>query len=128
MTKRNQLTARNFPTAQEEAEGQRPASRYLGPESAYRLAFTDNDFLLRDELRTLGAEELRPTHGGVFFAGDWSTCYRANLESRIATRILWHIVKGPYAKEEDIYRLAVRQLWPNHFAVSRTMRSSSVSC
>ena len=36
--------------------------------------------LLSDELRALGAEELRPTHGGVFFAGDWSTCYRANLE------------------------------------------------
>ena len=51
MDPRTELTARNFPTAQEEAEGQRPASRYLGPESAYRLAFTDNDFLLRDELR-----------------------------------------------------------------------------
>ena len=36
--------------------------------------------LLSDELRALGTEELRPTHGGVFFAGDWSTCYRANLE------------------------------------------------
>ena len=41
--------------------------------------------LLSDELRALGAEELRATHGGVFFAGDWGTCYRANLESRIAT-------------------------------------------
>jgi uncharacterized protein (TIGR00730 family) len=51
MDPRTELTARNFPSAQEEAEGQRPASRYLGPESAYRLAFTDNDFLLRDELR-----------------------------------------------------------------------------
>ena len=73
--------------------------------------------LLSAELRALGGEGLRSTHGGVFFAGDWSTCYRANLESRIATRILWHIVKGPYAREEDIYRLAVRQLWPNHCAV-----------
>ena len=51
MDPRTELTARNFPSAQEEAEGLRPASRYLGPESAYRLAFTDNDFLLRDELR-----------------------------------------------------------------------------
>ncbi len=78
--------------------------------------------LLLEELRGVGAEDLRSTAGGVFFSGDWAVCYRANLESRIATRILWHIVKGPYEKEEDIYRLAVRQLWPNHFAVSCTMR------
>ena len=45
------LIARNFPSAEEEALAVQPASRYSGPESAYRLAFTDNDFLLRDELR-----------------------------------------------------------------------------
>lgn len=86
--------------------------------------------LLAEELRAVGGEELRPTHGGVFFSGDWSVCYRANLESRLATRILWHIVKGPYAKEEDIYRLAVRQLWPNHFDVTRTMRvvTTAIKC
>nr|MBL8409881.1 class I SAM-dependent RNA methyltransferase [Dechloromonas sp.] len=82
------------------------------------------------ELASVGASELRTTHGGVFFSGEWSVCYKANLESRIATRILWHIVKGPYAKEEDIYRLAVRQLWPNHFAVSRTLRvvTTAIKC
>ena len=31
------------------------------------------------------------------------------------------IVKGRMPGE-DIYRLAVRQLWPNHFTVSNTMR------
>ena len=86
--------------------------------------------LLLEELRAVGGEELRSTHGGVFFSGDWSICYRANLESRIATRILWHIVKGPYQKEEDIYRLAVRQLWPNRFPVTRTMRvvTTAIKC
>jgi hypothetical protein len=51
MDKRTELTARNFPTAQEEAVVQKPVSRYEGPESAYRLAFTDTAFLLREELR-----------------------------------------------------------------------------
>ncbi len=51
MDKRNELTARNFPTAQEDAHTAAPPSLYDGPESAYRLAFTDNDFLLREELR-----------------------------------------------------------------------------
>jgi uncharacterized protein (TIGR00730 family) len=51
MDKKLDLTARNFPTALEEAESLKAPSRYEGPESAYRLAFTDTDFLLREELR-----------------------------------------------------------------------------
>ena len=45
------LTARNFPSAEEEAHLVKPVSRYGGPESSYRLAFTDTDFILREELR-----------------------------------------------------------------------------
>ncbi len=45
------LNARNFPSAEEEASAQPPAPLYDGPESAYRLAFTDTAFLLREELR-----------------------------------------------------------------------------
>ncbi len=48
------LTARNFPSAEEEAKGAtaQPASGlYAGPESAYRLAYMDTQFLLREELR-----------------------------------------------------------------------------
>jgi len=47
----DKLTARNFPTAEQEARQPPPASPYTGPESSYRLAFTDTDFLLREELR-----------------------------------------------------------------------------
>jgi uncharacterized protein (TIGR00730 family) len=50
-SKPEDLTARNFPTAQEEAHAAKPPSRYDGPNSAYHLAFTDTDFLLREELR-----------------------------------------------------------------------------
>jgi uncharacterized protein (TIGR00730 family) len=45
------LTARNFPSAEEEAAALKPTSRYDGPESSYRLAFTDERFLLREDLR-----------------------------------------------------------------------------
>ncbi len=51
MTDKHPLTARNFPTAEEEARGLVERGRYAGPESAYRLAFTDTEFLLREELR-----------------------------------------------------------------------------
>jgi uncharacterized protein (TIGR00730 family) len=49
--KRGELKARNFPSAQQDAEKPVPPTRYDGPESAYRLAFTDTEFLLREELR-----------------------------------------------------------------------------
>ena len=45
------LTARNFPSAGEDAHSATTPSPYSGPESSYRLAFADNEFLLRDELR-----------------------------------------------------------------------------
>ena len=45
------LTARNFPSAEQEARANPAVARYAGPESAYRLAFTDSEFLLREELR-----------------------------------------------------------------------------
>jgi len=43
------LQGRNFPTAEEDLAV--AASRYAGPGSAYRLAFDDREFLLRDDLR-----------------------------------------------------------------------------
>jgi uncharacterized protein (TIGR00730 family) len=45
------LTGRNFPSACEEAASLAQPSRYAGEGSAYSLAFTDTDFLLREELR-----------------------------------------------------------------------------
>jgi uncharacterized protein (TIGR00730 family) len=58
------VPSRTFPTAQEDAEKEivSPNARYEGPESAYRLAFTDTPFLLREELRSirLQLELLKP--------------------------------------------------------------------
>jgi uncharacterized protein (TIGR00730 family) len=49
---RPDLAARNFPSAQEEAAAlKKPTSLYDGPDSSYRLAFTDEAFLLREDLR-----------------------------------------------------------------------------
>ena len=64
MDKPSAAAVRTFPTAQEDAEQEvvSPNARYEGPESAYRLAFTDVDFLLREELRPirLQLELLKP--------------------------------------------------------------------
>jgi len=53
MNKKSELTARNFPTVQQVADavGPKPLPRYEGPESSYKLAFQDTEFLLREEIR-----------------------------------------------------------------------------
>ena len=51
--------------------------------------------VLADELEALDAQGVRAVGGGVFFRGEWFLCYRANLESRTASRILWRITGGP---------------------------------
>ncbi len=61
--------------------------------------------VLSTELQQLGTQALA-TQGGVGFSGTFSLCYRVNLESRIASRVLWRISHGNYRNEEDIYQAA----------------------
>ncbi len=51
--------------------------------------------ILGDELRRMGAENVRPENGRVLFNGDLSMLARANISSRYAERIL--IVLGRFA-------------------------------
>ena len=74
--------------------------------------------LLAEDLAVAGVAESRQIPGGVHFVADWPTCYAANLHSRIATRILWRVARGPYAKEDDIYRQALALPWPTWFSAS----------
>lgn len=78
--------------------------------------------LLAEDLAAAGATDPKPIPGGVHFAGEWAACYAANLHSRIATRILWRVAQRRYAKEDDIYQLALDTPWPNWFAPAQTIR------
>lgn len=78
--------------------------------------------LLADELRTLGAESAEAVHGGVSWRGDWLACYRANLESRLATRVLWRVGSSRYRAEIDIYKLAYSVTWAKWFTPDDTIR------
>ncbi len=78
--------------------------------------------LLAEDAAAAGALEIKPVHGGVEFQGDQACCYRMNLESRIATRVLWRLATADYHSEDDIYRLARSVDWPRRFAVERTIR------
>jgi len=78
--------------------------------------------LLVEELRTIGAAGLRPVPGGVGFEGDLATSYRANLHSRLATRVLMQLARSPYRSEQDVYAAAYGVPWQRWFAVERRIR------
>ena len=78
--------------------------------------------LLTEDLTAVGASDIKAIPGGVHFKADWRACYAANLHSRIATRILWQVAHGRYAKEDDIYKLALDTSWPKWFTASQTIR------
>jgi putative N6-adenine-specific DNA methylase len=78
--------------------------------------------LLAGELAALGAREPRAVAGGVGFAGDWAACYRANLWSRLASRVLWRVGEFDYASEDDVYAAARAVNWFDLFDVNRTLR------
>jgi len=77
--------------------------------------------VLAQELAALGAADIKATEGGVHFTGAAALCYRANLESRIASRILRHVVTAPYRSEDDVYKAAAALPWTDWFDVHKTI-------
>jgi putative N6-adenine-specific DNA methylase len=83
--------------------------------------------VLHNDLETLGAQNVRSTEGGVHFSGDWALCYRANLESRIASRILWRVKETQYRNEQDIYQAVFELQWQRWFDVTHTIRVNTTA-
>ena len=86
--------------------------------------------LLQAELQGIGAKDIKPTDGGVGFAGELSVCYSANLHSRLATRILMQAGRGNYQSEDDLYEAAYKLNWPNWFDVKHDfmVKVTGVKC
>lgn len=73
---------------------------------------------LCDELTDLHAAHIEPLQGGVRFRGPFDLCYRVNLHSRIASRVLWSISEESYRTEKDVYHAAFALPWPSWFSVN----------
>jgi putative N6-adenine-specific DNA methylase len=89
--------------------------------------------VLADELRALGASDVRPGRGGVHFAGDRALLYQANLWLRTAVRVLRPILETHVESPDELYD-AVRSLdwsrWltPEHtLAVDCNVRDSRIT-
>ena len=77
---------------------------------------------LAAELAALGARDIRAVDGGAAFAGDLALCYAANLESRVASRVLWQVGGARYRNEHDVFEAARAIPWTRCFDVGCTIR------
>jgi putative N6-adenine-specific DNA methylase len=78
--------------------------------------------VLAAELTELEAAQLEVVEGGVGFSGDCRVCYRANLESRIASRVLWRLGEWDYQREQDVYQRTFALPWGELFDPRLTIR------
>ena len=78
--------------------------------------------VLAQEMQELNAAEIRTANGGVHFSGDFKLCYNVNLQSRIASRVLWQVAHDRYQNEEDVYQVASAVAWETWFDPALTIR------
>jgi 23S rRNA (guanine2445-N2)-methyltransferase / 23S rRNA (guanine2069-N7)-methyltransferase len=86
--------------------------------------------ILADELRTLGAINVKSTIAGAYFEGDLSTAYRVCLWSRIANRVLLQLSTFKVTSQDDLYQGVQKIDWFEHlnpegsFAVTFNAKNS----
>jgi putative N6-adenine-specific DNA methylase len=85
---------------------------------------------LTAEMQALGFEDAQPGRAGCRFSADWTGIQRANLYSRLATRILVQVAHAPIQSEDDILELARATPWERWFGAEHTLRvdTSAIKC
>ena len=78
--------------------------------------------LLAEEVLRLTGRSAETTRGGVWVKGDERIAMLLNLESRLATRVLWPLIDGPYRDEHELYALARKVPWERWITPEQTLR------
>jgi putative N6-adenine-specific DNA methylase len=78
--------------------------------------------LLADEVHRITGRNAESGRGGVWVPGDERTAMQLNLESRLATRVLWPLAEGPYSDEHELYALARTVPWERWITPEQTLR------
>lgn len=77
---------------------------------------------LTAEMQALGFEDAQVGRAGCHFSADWPGIQRANLYSRLATRILVQVAHEEISHEDDILDLAYSVPWERWFGAEHTLR------
>lgn len=76
---------------------------------------------LEIELKDLGLKILEKTAGGVYFESNWEGCYKANLCSRLASRILKPILDFTAYQPEELYNQILRHDFTKYIKPNQTI-------
>ncbi len=77
---------------------------------------------LTAEMQALGYDDAQAGRAGCSFTADWAGVQRANLYSRLATRILVQVAHAEISHEDDILDLARDTPWERWFGAEQTLR------
>lgn len=77
--------------------------------------------LVEKELQSFGLKTFEKTVGGVVFESNWAGCYKANLNSRYASRILKPILDFPAYQNEDIYNNILKHDFTKYIKPNQTL-------
>lgn len=77
--------------------------------------------VLADELKSFGLDKVLKAPGGCFFESNWAGCYRANLRSRVASRIVLPILDFPAYKNDDLYHNIRKHDYTKYIPATGTM-------
>lgn len=78
--------------------------------------------LLAEELKELGAKNVRQDRGGVRFAANLDEALRICVWTRIAMRVLYPLVETEAKGAEGLYEAAASVPWEDHLTVDSTFR------
>lgn len=76
---------------------------------------------LEIELKELGLKVTDKYIGGVFFESNWEGCYKANLHSRLASRILKPILDFTAYQPEELYTQILRHDFTKYIKPTQTI-------
>jgi putative N6-adenine-specific DNA methylase len=102
-----------------QGETQAPLNRTV---DLFLPAAGGSEALLAEEVQRLTGRPAQAGRGGVWAQGNAVQAMQLNLESRLAQRVLWPLVDGPYRDEHDLYDLARRVPWPDWITPAQTLR------
>ncbi len=76
---------------------------------------------LEKELKDLGLKVTDKYIGGVFFESNWEGCYKANLHSRLASRILKPVLDFTAYQPEELYSQILRHDFTKYIKPTQTI-------
>ncbi len=102
---------------------------YKSPTDAFPIVaktLSGLEELLADELKEIGATDVTQSKRTVGFTGNRKILYKANLWSRLATRILMPIKKFTASNGDELYHHAFQIRWDDYLRLSNTFAINAV--